>query len=689
MVSEMGCGFREEQTMEEKERDMAEQVQRTETEGLPEERAEKKAGRRFRLTGSTAAKIIAFFLLVVSSAAAILSGAVCYVLADAGMYLNRMDVIIKQGLRGEMYQVAYTVRNCLQNGFEESTRQYLAGVNAEVAILDQMDYWSGDSSSFLWQSYESKDVQTDSGFYSELYDDLYIRTTFFLERTEDGKLTELEDDTPEYIFRVFLDPDFPLDDDLRHHYEMLMIGYRFRFAVIGILAGSMLLSAACFVFLLCSAGHRNGREGIVPGFFTGLYFDVLTVIILAATFVGLMILKEPMSSLEILVLVCVFLLVEEILIMLWLMDLAIRLKLGKWWRHTLIYAVLRAFWRGARFLWRGVVSLVEGSSTVLTTVIVYLGICIAEFLGCIFFVQAEGVGLWAIEKLVLFFGVLYLALTCRKLLRASEELTQGNEDYHVDTSRMFGAFKEHGENLNSLGQGISRAVAQHMKSERLKTELITNVSHDLKTPLTSIINYANLICQEETENPRIGEYSEVLLRQSERLKKLLEDLVEASKATTGNLEVNLEPCEVGVLLTQAVGEYQRKMAERELELRDSQPQETVRIMADGRHLWRVFDNLLNNICKYAQERSRVYLSVEQKGEEVFIIFRNMSKYALNISPEELEERFVRGDKSRHMEGNGLGLSIAKSLTELQNGKMHIAIDGDLFKVTLVFRRLFD
>ena len=689
MVSEMGCGFREEQTMEEKERDMAEQVQRTETEGLPEERAEKKAGRRFRLTGSTAAKIIAFFLLVVSSAAAILSGAVCYVLADAGMYLNRMDVIIKQGLRGEMYQVAYTVRNCLQNGFEESARQYLAGVNAEVAILDQMDYWSGDSSSFLWQSYESKDVQTDSGFYSELYDDLYIRTTFFLERTEDGKLTELEDDTPEYIFRVFLDPDFPLDDDLRHHCEMLMIGYRFRFAVIGILAGSMLLSAVCFVFLLCSAGHRNGREGIVPGFFTGLYFDVLTVIILAATFVGLMILKEPMSSLEILVLVCVFLLAEEILIMLWLMDLAIRLKLGKWWRHTLIYAVLRAFWRGARFLWRGVVSLVEGSSTVLTTVIVYLGICIAEFLGCIFFVQAEGVGLWAIEKLVLFFGVLYLALTCRKLLRASEELTQGNEDYHVDTSRMFGAFKEHGENLNSLGQGISRAVAQHMKSERLKTELITNVSHDLKTPLTSIINYANLICQEETENPRIGEYSEVLLRQSERLKKLLEDLVEASKATTGNLEVNLEPCEVGVLLTQAVGEYQRKMAERELELRDSQPQETVRIMADGRHLWRVFDNLLNNICKYAQERSRVYLSVEQKGEEVFIIFRNMSKYALNISPEELEERFVRGDKSRHMEGNGLGLSIAKSLTELQNGKMHIAIDGDLFKVTLVFRRLFD
>jgi signal transduction histidine kinase len=223
-----------------------------------------------------------------------------------------------------------------------------------------------------------------------------------------------------------------------------------------------------------------------------------------------------------------------------------------------------------------------------------------------------------------------------------------------------------------------------MRSERLKTELITNVSHDIKTPLTSIINYADLISAEETDNPRITEYSQVLLRQSERLKKLLEDLLEASKATTGNLEVDLKPCEVGVLLTQAVGEYQKRMEERHLELRTSQPEEPVRVMADGRHLWRVFDNLLNNICKYAQENSRVYVSVEMREKKVHIIFRNMSKYALDISGEELEERFVRGDRSRHMEGNGLGLSIAKSLTELLNGSMTIVTDGDLFKVMLEF-----
>ena len=183
---------------------------------------------------------------------------------------------------------------------------------------------------------------------------------------------------------------------------------------------------------------------------------------------------------------------------------------------------------------------------------------------------------------------------------------------------------------------------------------------------------------------KIREYAQVLLRQSGRLKKLLEDLLEASKATTGNLEVTLEPCQVGVLLSQAVGEYQQRMEEKGLNLIVRTSEEEVKIMADGRRLWRIFDNLLNNICKYAQEKSRVYLSVETAGERVLVIFRNMSKFPLDISADELEERFVRGDKSRHMEGKGLGLSIAKSLVELQNGRMDIVTDGDLFKVILDF-----
>ncbi len=263
-------------------------------------------------------------------------------------------------------------------------------------------------------------------------------------------------------------------------------------------------------------------------------------------------------------------------------------------------------------------------------------------------------------------------------------MAEGNLQYKMNTSLMILNFREQGENLNRIAQGINTAVEQRMKSEHLKTELITNVSHDLKTPLTSIINYADLIAAESGNSEKVEEYSNVLLRQSKRLKKLLDDLMEASKATTGNLEVTLQPCEIDVLLTQAVGEYEQRFEEKELKLITKQPEEQIRVMADGRHLWRVFDNLLGNICKYALEGSRVYLTVEEKESQVNIIFRNMSKYVLEVSGEELQERFVRGDKSRHMEGNGLGLSIAKSLMDLQGGQMEIITDGDLFKVVLSF-----
>ena len=254
----------------------------------------------------------------------------------------------------------------------------------------------------------------------------------------------------------------------------------------------------------------------------------------------------------------------------------------------------------------------------------------------------------------------------------------------MDTSRLIGPFRRHGDDLNNIGDGINRAVMQRMKSERMKTELITNVSHDIKTPLTSIINYADLISKEESDNEKIAEYSAVLLRQSERLKRLIDDLVEASKAQTGNLEVTLSPCDVGVFISQAEGEYRDRLDEAGLTLVTGQPAKEVLIMADGRRLWRVFDNLMNNAAKYSQPGTRVYLNLFEDAGQAVVTIRNTSREALNISPDELMERFVRGDSARSTEGNGLGLSIAKSLTELQRGDFDIAIDGDLFKVTLRF-----
>ena len=233
-----------------------------------------------------------------------------------------------------------------------------------------------------------------------------------------------------------------------------------------------------------------------------------------------------------------------------------------------------------------------------------------------------------------------------------------------------------------ISDGMAKAVDERMKSERLKTELITNVSHDIKTPLTSIINYVDLLEKEHLEDEKAVEYLEVLERQSAKLKKLTEDLVEASKASTGNLEVENEQIEAGVFLTQTVGEFEERLSAAGLELIVSKPDDKVYITADGRHLWRVVDNLMNNICKYAQPNSRVYVNLETTDEDISIIFRNMSKFPLNINGDELQERFVRGDKSRNTEGHGLGLSIAKSLMDLMNGKMEIYVDGDLFKVVL-------
>ena len=257
-------------------------------------------------------------------------------------------------------------------------------------------------------------------------------------------------------------------------------------------------------------------------------------------------------------------------------------------------------------------------------------------------------------------------------------------DYKIDTSYMFPEFRDFCDSLNNISAGMQNAVDEKMKSERMRTELITNVSHDIKTPLTSIINYVDLIKKEQPENEKIKEYVAVLDRQSSRLKKLIEDLVEASKASSGSLKVELSECDAGVLLSQTVGEFDERLKNAELTPVLTIPDMPVKIMADGRHLWRVLENLTGNVCKYSLPGTRVYMDLTVRDKKAVITFKNISKYPLNISGDELMERFVRGDTSRNTEGSGLGLSIARSLTELQGGDMKIDIDGDLFKAALEF-----
>ncbi len=306
---------------------------------------------------------------------------------------------------------------------------------------------------------------------------------------------------------------------------------------------------------------------------------------------------------------------------------------------------------------------------------------------------------WFLVMFALFLAGLWIIIQMDMVRQKAQMLAEGNLELGQDQNQEKGSkelrnklilpsFKKCLQDLDRISEGMDVIVEEKMKSERFQTELITNVSHDIKTPLTSIINYLDFLSQEEKKENRnaqvVQEYMEVLDRQSVRLKKLIEDLIEASKASTGSLKIEKEPCELGIFLQQIAGEYEERLENAQLALHLVLPEDKVYVEADGRHLWRVIDNLLQNVCKYAMAGTRVYLQLQEKAGQAIIIMKNVSASELNIPAEELMERFVRGDRSRHSEGSGLGLSIARSLTELQGGKFVIEIDGDLFKTAIGF-----
>ncbi len=264
------------------------------------------------------------------------------------------------------------------------------------------------------------------------------------------------------------------------------------------------------------------------------------------------------------------------------------------------------------------------------------------------------------------------------------QMSEGDTAFYLDVQDFTGKEAEMASNLNNIGQGLKKAISEQVKSERMKADLITNVSHDLKTPLTNIVSYIGLIRKENPTQPKILEHIQTIENSAQRLKNLTDDLLEASRAASGTIKLEIGDIDIVSLVKQTNGEFEEKYEERKLEIVSDLPKENLIIQADGRRLWRVLENLYNNAYKYALAESRVYVSMVKKEEQVIFTIKNISQAALNIKPEELTERFVRGDVSRSTAGHGLGLSIARSLTELQNGKFEISIDGDLFKATLIF-----
>lgn len=492
-------------------------------------------------------------------------------------------------------------------------------------------------------------------------------------------------------------PDTPNDPFSQGQRQFdLLYGLRIKGPVLLCICAAVLVAAVAF--LLCQAGRRPGREGVTLRWFDRIPLDVMAV----GAFFAVMLLSSLVGEVfyvisynytynnnfetglslagTTLIFVC-----ASLLILAFFCTLATRVKAGNWWRTFLLVRLALWLLRQLGRLFRG---LVQGVRAIALAPRAALGLAAALFVELFLmswfsasydkFIPFFLLGLY---NLILLLTAVLGAKQLVMLRKAGEQLAAGDLTYQLNTDKLYWDFKRHGENLNAIAEGMNKAVDQRMKSERLKTELITNVSHDIKTPLTSIVNYVDLL-QKPHSAAEEAQYLEVLDRQAKRLKKLTEDLVEASKASTGNLPVTLVPTSVSELVSQAVEEYRPRLEAGKLEVVVSlQPDLTV--LADGKLLWRVLDNLLGNVVKYALAGTRVYVTAIRREARVVIAVKNISREPLNVSADELMERFVRGDTARHSEGSGLGLNIAQSLTQLQHGQFQLTVDGDLFKAEVL------
>jgi len=631
---------------------------------------------RLPLTHSALLKVLAFILAIVCLAAGILGVLGAVLMVEYDVYNTDREDFYSDLILGTAYSHAHDLAYYVGVDDIEEAVKFLERRNiaaAEIVCTGEQNWkwthgdWTGseDSTVFenVWNYTATEEGYTIPGYGSPEGNDMSIRL-----RIAD-------------VLAVY--------DEYWLASVVTELAYAMMYAVYAVIILAAVVFVLCVIFLLNAAGHRRGKPGVTGAWTTAIPFDLLCAAVFGIGVLSILCMDALMwSGTEVLALLLAALILaaDAVIALAFLMSCALRIKLGKWWKNTLVFRLLRLVWRGAKALWRYIRRMGEGVALFWKAALVFLCISFVEFVVIMATDRSLGaeVLLWAIGKLVLLTGLIYICHMLKQLQECGKNVAEGNMDYEVDTRGMPSQLREHAEHLHSLSAAVNKAVAQRMVSERMKTELITNVSHDLKTPLTSLINYSDLICREDCDNPHHREYADVLHRQSERMKRLIDDLVEASKASTGNLDIVLSPCQMGVILAQAAGEYEQRLAELGLQPVLRQPEQPVTIMADGRRLWRVMDNLMNNICKYALPGTRVYLGLEDVGGQAVLSFKNTSREMLNLSPEELMERFVRGDASRGSEGSGLGLSIARSLTELQGGKMEIVCDGDLFKVTLSF-----
>jgi len=657
-------------------------------------------------------KFIAVILTAVALIVCLGSAIGIVQLVNAGLYTDTINDFLYNRLEFQAYELAeslterYAVTqlsNCSTealkelgyrhvfedvlswSGFNEQTFSYTVSTQAE-GVVDSAMHGPGEGLAFETVCSSRYPVLVmDEAVIDELYGKDYLKEETLELDSYDLPVTIRYYASPKCTVIVTLIQDAALNR-FGTAVPLVEMLYEFRYTLIATLALSLLLFSTGIVYICVAAGRKNKNTPIVPHGLNGLPLDLYFTV---AAGVCLMLLPQGIDMAYdwaetnknfnpgTISLGALLFLGPTVMLLGAFYATVTQIKMdGHFWFENCLLVRL------GKLLWRWIKQLLYVLPSTWSYLI--LGILLfGSILSTVPFVM-RGV-LWPMLLVLGLCAVvlIYNAYAYGTLTRGAERMAKGNLNRKINTRFLVGSYARCAEDLNALADVAVVAARKQMKADRMKTELITNVSHDIKTPLTSIINYVDLLSKASTAADR-SQYLEVLGRQSQRLKKLIEDLVEMSKATTGNLSVDLRIMDGAEAMTQALGEFADKLTAAELTVVFQPPREPIRMQADGRLAWRVMSNLLSNVVKYALPGTRVYAQVERQGEEVLLSLKNISREPLNISTDELTERFVRGDDSRNTEGSGLGLNIAKSLMEVQHGQLRLNVDADLFHATAVF-----
>ena len=502
-------------------------------------------------------------------------------------------------------------------------------------------------------------------------------------------------DTKDFVFAVSVDTKFSVADSMADEAENYETYSKLMFPMLaGAIFGSVLWLIG-MVWLTVTAGRRPEDEEIhLNGFdrwYTEIAAGTVIGIWLAGTIIsGTLIANSSLGYSHAVVTVIVTCLICGTYTMAWFLigylRLVRRIKAGTLWKNSLIRKVLKWIGKCSGKLADFARAFSRNTAEKIKVLLVGGAFLFLQFLiiGCVF----SGAGVFLLALMAVDVAVMIFAIRKAdgqdRIMDGLKKISDGELQYKIKTDTLTGKQKVMAEYINNIGGGLDAAVENSLKKERMQTELITNVSHDLKTPLTSIINYVDLMKRENPTDPKIQEYLRILDEKSQRLKVLTEDVVEASKASTGNIKLEMNDIDFVEMVQQVIGEFEEKFQEKNLTMMVHFTDEPSIIYADGQRMWRVLENVFGNVVKYAMEGTRVYAEISNRNKKVTFSLKNISAQPLNISADELTERFIRGDVARNTEGSGLGLSIAKSLTELQGGEFKLYLDGDLFKVMITF-----